>query len=159
MAISTFPLQRNETDPSPHQEESTLRIHLETLPSSESPSPPFPRCTESPPPPGPLAFSPRPTLPTQEISHFLDLAALHRIKMHACMPRRAERTTPADHYHCHCLSYLPILHSSRQSIAQGHPLNSHALPPMTRHSLAIPVNAPSVHCLTRPFNRSHRQPS
>lgn len=143
MAISTFPLQRNETDPSPHQEESTLRIHLETLPSSESPSPPFPPCTDSPPPPGPLAFSPRPTLPTQEISHFLDLAALHRIKMHACMPRRAERTTPADHYHCHCLSYLPILHSSRQSIAQGHPLNSHALPPMTRHSLAIPVNAPS----------------
>jgi hypothetical protein len=109
------------------------------------PSKPKPAVSTLTPPPGPLAIPRPPSFPNQESSTFYRLL-LHFVRLgriasstHACMPRRAERTTPSTPLHLP----LPSLSALIQAINSHREIPSiiHALAPMTRLSLATPVNA------------------
>jgi hypothetical protein len=147
------PSNEKRNRPSPHQQDSG--VHSSNPPSKHASS--FEAVWWKPKPavstpihhrPARLPFLLLPNFPNQESPTFyrlhyvlfFGLAALHQGLMRACLAGLNELTTIYHHHHYH---HLPLLHPSRQAINPHREFPSiiHALAPMTRHSLATPVNA------------------
>jgi hypothetical protein len=147
------PSNEKRNRPSPHQQDSG--VHSSNPPSKHASS--FEAVWWKPKPavstpihhrPARSPFLLLPNFPNQESPTFyrlhyvlfFGLAALHQGLMRACLAGLNELTTIYHHHHYH---HLPLLHPSRQAINPHREFPSiiHALAPMTRHSLATPVNA------------------